>query len=282
MNQSAQSTVPESAQGTASTRLIGSDEPHPVGISAAQSASRFLVICDHASNLMPRALTGLGVRAEELSRHIAWDPGALGVARGLAVQLGATLVFGRYSRLAADLNRAPDDASAVPAISDGVLVPGNIGLTAAEREQRIRELHDPYHNYIADFVTNAMKRGESPILISVHSFTPRVSKIDRPWEAGVLWDKDSRIAIPLLAALRHEGIIVGDNEPYSGRHTADYSLDRHAEGNHLAHAAIEIRQDCIANAGAQHIWAERLAGILKSILRSNALHETADSADAEQ
>lgn len=269
----------ETDSGSPSGRpsLLAPDEPGPVGFRAAPADSRVLVICDHAGNRMPRALGDLGVAADRLEHHIAWDPGALGVARGIADQLGAPLVFGRYSRLAADLNRAPGDSSAVPGISDGVLIPGNLGLSAAQRDERIRCLHDPYHEFITEFLVAAGRNGLRPVMVSVHSFTPRINGISRPWEAGVLWDKDSRIAIPLLEGLRREQILVGDNEPYSGRHTADYTLDTHAEGNHLAHAAIELRQDCIANSGAQHIWAERLARILGPILADDRLYAEHDA-----
>jgi predicted N-formylglutamate amidohydrolase len=143
-------------------------------------------------------------------------------------------------------------------------------------------LHHPYHEYIAGYIFDALERGFRPIIVSIHSFTPRVSGIKRPWEAGVLWDKDPRVAIPLLAALRREGVNVGDNEPYSGRHTADYTLDRHAEGNHLAHAAIEIRQDCILSSGTQHIWAERLARVLRPIVSDESLHAAPSEGEADE
>ncbi|HMB73177.1 MAG TPA: N-formylglutamate amidohydrolase [Gammaproteobacteria bacterium] len=272
MSEAAQTLNAQTAGEAVPRLLLGADEPEPVGVREARGQSRVLVICDHAANRMPAALASLGVEPQRLQQHIAWDPGALGVARGLAELLDATLVFGRYSRLAADLNRAPEDSSAVPGISDGVLIPGNLGLSAQQRAERIRALHDPYHAYIARHLAAAHRSGIWPVLVSVHSFTPRVSGISRPWQAGVLWDKDSRIAIRLLQDLRQAGVLVGDNEPYSGRHTADYTLDRHAEGNGLAHAALELRQDCIANAGTQYIWAERLAGILRPILDDERLY----------
>lgn len=262
--------------------MLAADEPGPVGLGGTAGSSRVIVICDHASNRLPRALGDLGVARHRLDEHIAWDIGALGVARGIAEALDAHLVFGRYSRLAADLNRAPRDVTAIPPISDGVLIPGNLSLAHEQRAARLRELHDPYHEYIARFVSDMQTRGVSPVFVSVHSFTPSVSRIGRPWQAGILWDKDPRVAIPLLAQLRSEGVAVGDNEPYSGRHTADYTLDRHAEANGLAHAAIELRQDCISNAGTQHIWAERLARILRRIFADENLFSSIADTSATQ
>jgi len=273
MTESVRNVLEDPGGAAAQHPLLGAGEPSPVGVRGADSSAKVLVICDHASNQLPNALGDLGVASQRLNEHIGWDIGALGVARGIAEQLDGHLVFGRYSRLAADLNRAPRDVTAIPRISDGVLIPGNLGLTNDQRAARLRSLHDPYHEYIARCVTDARARGISPVIVSVHSFTPAVSRIRRPWQAGILWDKDPRIAIPLLAQLRSQGIAVGDNEPYSGRHTADYTLDRHAEANGLAHAAIELRQDCIGNAGTQYIWAERLARILEKIFRDESLFD---------
>lgn len=262
--------------------LLSEHEPGPVGVRESSKDPRLVVICDHASNRLPESLGGLGVAPRRLEEHIGYDLGALGVARGVAEQLGATLIYGRYSRLAADLNRAPHDAGAVPAISDGVLIPGNIGLSDDAKRQRLQTLHEPYHAYLERFIADAVAQKIRPIIVSIHSFTPSVSRIARPWEAGVLWDKDPRVAIPLLAALRAEGVVVGDNEPYSGRHTADYTLDRHAEGNHLAHAAIEIRQDRILSSGSQFIWAERLVRVLRPIVANQALHEVPEELQSVQ
>lgn len=282
MTEIALSSLAIDGHKTESADFLAAADPHPVGVKEGRAAPRALIVCDHAGNAMPAALGSLGVDPGRFGEHIAFDLGALGVARGLADQLGATLVFGRYSRLAADLNRAPDDTSAIPVISDGVLVPGNLDLDGDERSRRISVLHNPYHEFIAGFIASAVAQDFHPVMISIHSFTPRVSKIARPWEAGVLWDKDPRLAIPLLAALRSQGILVGDNEPYSGRHTADYTLDRHAEGNHLAHVAIEIRQDCIASAGSQHIWAERIAGILRPMITDETLYQKPVEAGSAQ
>ena len=281
MNHSAIPVTGQVDGATASASLLGPDDPDPVAVRAAQASPRILVVCDHASNRVPTALGSMGLPAARLAEHIAWDSGALGVARGIAETLGATLVFGRYSRLTADLNRAPMDVSAVPAISDGVLIPANLGISAQQRAARMAALHDPYHAFIGEFVATSLRDGVRPVMISVHSFTPRVNRIDRPWHAGVLWDKDSRIALPLLEGLRRSGVVVGDNEPYSGRHTADYTLDRHAEGNGLAHAALELRQDLISHAGTQHIWAERLVSVLRPILEDESLYTVPAADDVE-
>lgn len=260
-------------------RLLAADEPPPYERLAAPRAAgrglpgRVLVVCDHAGNRFPRALGTLGVPAERREDHIAWDVGAAGVARRVATALGADAVLARYSRLVVDLNRSLDDASAYPVISDGVLVPGNLGLDAAGKAVRAAALFEPYHEAIRALIDARLAAGEPPVVIAVHSFTPQVHGVARPWHVGVLWDRDPRVALPLLAALRRDRtLVVGDNEPYSGRHPADFTMDHHAEARGLAHASIEIRQDLIGDEAGQVAWAERLGAALAVVLADARLY----------
>ena len=252
----------------ADSQLLEFDDPVPFKAGTAdRSGCGVLVVCDHASNAIPRSLGSLGIGENALKDHIAYDIGAGGVAAQLVKELGAGFVFGAYSRLVADPNRSPRDASVIPRISDGVLIPGNLNLSAAQHDARIRFVHTPYHEAVDRATAALVEAGVEPVIVAVHSFTPSISGIPRPWHTVVLWDKDARLAIPLLAALRRErDLIVGDNEPYSGRHPADYTIDRHAEGGGFAHAAIEIRQDLITTATEQRDWGVRLGRVLRSIL----------------
>lgn len=178
-----------------------------------------------------------------------------------------------YSRLVIDLNRQPGDATVIPPISDGVLIPGNLGLTQAERDARGQAFHLPYHDAIEAQIERRSANGCLPVFIGVHSFTPRFHGTSRPWHAGVLWDRDPRVAVPLLAALRAAGaFVIGDNEPYSGRHPADYSIDVHAETKGLAHVGIELRQDLIAGAAGQQRWAGILGDALERILADDSIY----------
>ncbi len=254
-----------------------------------------VVVCDHAGNRVPRALGRLGLEERRFADHIAWDIGAASVARRLIEALDARGVLGVYSRLVVDLNRHLDDATAFPPISDGVLVPANLGLSRAAKAERARALYEPYHRAvrhaleaagagasaaaIAPTARAAGVSGTHPVLVAVHSFTPRVHGVDRPWHIGVLWDKDPRLALPLLAALRAEpGVVVGDNEPYSGRHAADYTVDHHAEAAGIAHASIEIRQDLIRDEAGAARWAERLGEVLGRVLAEPSLYRHLDAA----
>lgn len=253
--------------------LLAPDEPPPFERLPGGGSRPIVVVCDHASNRIPRALAGLGLPEAKLGEHIAYDIGAAGVARALAACFGAPAVLGGYSRLVVDLNRNLRDPSAMPAISDGTLVPGNLSLDADARAVRVDEIYAPYHAAVADLLESRSAGGRTPLLVAVHSFTPTNHGVRRPWHFGVLWDKDPRLAIPFMRGLRARGdVVVGDNEPYSGRHPADYTIDHHAEPAGIAHAAIEIRQDLITDEPGQRSVAERLAAALAPLVDDASLY----------
>jgi predicted N-formylglutamate amidohydrolase len=225
-----------------------------------------ILICDHAENRIPHAYGTLGVAQEDLNRHIAYDIGAAPVTELLAQLLGVPALITRFSRLLIDPNRGIDDPTLIMQISDGIIVPGNIGLDQAEIETRILRYYAPYHEAIDVAIDRAIASGKPPVLISLHSFTQAWKSIPRPWHVGVLWDKDPRLAEPLLNGFRAlPGVVVGDNVPYSGQLKGD-TLYRHGTKRGLAHALIELRQDLILSEAGQEEWAERLAEVLRSVL----------------
>lgn len=228
--------------------------------------SGVLVLCDHASNALPKGYGTLGLPPQELERHIAYDIGAEGVARQLAAALGAPAVLTHYSRLLIDCNRGLDDPTLIMRLSDGAVVPGNSALDLEEREKRVRLYYEPYHTEIDRLIGAALGAGIAPILLSIHSFTESWRGRQRPWHAAVLWDQDPRLARPLLDGLGAEPeLVVGDNQPYSGRLEGD-SMWRHGTLRGLAHAIVEVRQDLIRSEAGQREWAERLTGIMRSLL----------------
>jgi predicted N-formylglutamate amidohydrolase len=233
-----------------------------------------LILCDHAENAVPEAYGTLGLRPEDLHRHIAYDLGAAEVAERLAQTLGAPAVLSRFSRLLIDPNRGLDDPTLVMQISDGLIVPGNVGLDPDEIGIRIARYYEPYHRAIERAIEAAVAAGKPPVIVSVHSFTQAWKGTPRPWSVGVLWDKDPRLALPLLDALRTiPGIEVGDNAPYSGQLKGD-TLYRHGTKRGLAHALVEVRQDLILGPEGQGEWAMRLARVLGKVLSDSggALH----------
>ncbi|HEX9876561.1 MAG TPA: N-formylglutamate amidohydrolase [Gammaproteobacteria bacterium] len=261
--------------------LLSAAEPRACEALNPDGARAIVLSCDHSSNRLPRSLNGLGLAAGRLHEHIAWDIGAGPVTRLLSERLAACAVLGNYSRLVVDLNRDLDDPTAFPAISDGVLVPGNLGLDIRQKTERATALHAPYHETLRRMIDARSGGGSVPALVSIHSFTPRLYGVHRSWHVGLLWDRDPRLALPLLASLRrHAGIVVGDNEPYSGRHPADFTIDHHAEPLGLAHVGIEIRQDLIADDNGQRAWAARIAEALQTALADPALFRRFERSDA--
>ena len=255
-----------------STPVLTNDDPDPVELRVV-NGSRVIVICDHASNRVPRGLAHLGLSDDVLARHIGWDIGAAEVTRRLTPALGAAAVLAGYSRLVIDCNRDPADSSSIPTTSDDVVIPGNRELSAEGRDARRAAIFDPYHAAITRLVEAVLARGTVPALVSIHSFTPSLGGRTRPWHVGVLWDGDGRIASPLLGALRDDAaLVVGDNEPYSARRPAGYTMRHHALEQGLPHVAIEIRQDEIADARGAAAWADRLAAVLRPILSDGALY----------
>ncbi len=252
--------------------LLAADEPPPFEVLNAGSAAKIIVVCDHAGNRIPRSLNNLGLDEFSMRRHIAWDIGAADVARFLAPCLGAPTLLTNYSRLVVDCNRKLDDATAFRALSDGDDVPGNHSLTATEKQRRADAIYWPYHQAIASQVDRLCREDFAPALISIHSFTPFFDNSHRPWEIGVLWDNDPRIAVPLMKNLQDRGLKVGDNEPYSGRHPHDFTVDYHGEKRGLPHASIEIRQDLLRDAQARRRWATTLADCLQPILGQEELY----------
>lgn len=257
--------------------LIGAGEPPAFSVvrsgTARPNGREIVFVCDHASNRIPAALGRLGLDERHLLDHIAWDIGAAAVAVKLIEWLGGRGGLGGYSRLVVDLNRSLRDASAFAPISDGVLIPGNLGLDESAKAARAEAFYWPYHHAVDRALDDATSSEATPVMIAVHSFTPRLHGIERPWHVGVLWDKDPRLPLRLLAALRsHRDIVAGDNEPYSGRHPADFTIDHHAEPRGIAHVSLEIRQDLIRDEPGQRRWAERLAEVLAEALDTPELY----------
>lgn len=239
----------------------------PVERARADGEPSLLLLCDHAANAIPPDLGDLGVPEADRARHIAWDVGARGVTLALSDAFEAPAVLAGFSRLVIDPNRGEDDPTLVMQIYDGTVIPGNRGVDAAETARRLAACHRPYHEAIGAQIDRALALGVEPRLISIHSYTPQLrGRAPRPWHVGVLWDRDDRIAAPLLARLREEDeLVVGDNEPYSGRLPGD-TLWRHGTGRGLPHALIEVRNDLIADAEGQQAWGALLARCLADVL----------------
>jgi predicted N-formylglutamate amidohydrolase len=238
--------------------LLAADEPDAYEVVNAGGGGTAVLVCDHASNRVPRSLRNLGLAPAQLADHIGWDPGAADVARRLAAHLDAPLVLSGYSRLVIDCNRPPDSPDSIAEESDGVSVPGNRALTPRDRDMRREGLFRPYHQAIAQLLD---RRGGRPSLfLSIHSFTPELAGQRRPWDIAISYGRDRRLAALLLDAFKADAkLVVGDNEPYPVDDAIDYTIPVHAEARGLPHVLVEIRQDGIATSGDAAAWAVRLA-----------------------
>jgi len=245
------------------TPFFGENDPPPVLEERLRGASDFLITVDHASARIPAGLGSLGVETSELTRHIAWDIGALGVARALSQRLDATLIASNYSRLVIDCNRDPLVPSAIPMISEYTAIPGNEGLDEASRQQRIDALFTPYQSGIGELIDARAAEGRQTILVSQHTMTPVYKGQTRAMHAAILYNRDRRLAGAMLDALRaNPALVIADNEPYFVSDTSDYTVPVHAERRGLLHVEIEVRQDLVTTDSGQAEWAERIAEAL--------------------
>ncbi len=226
-----------------------------------------VIICDHASNRVPLGYGDLGLGSAEFARHIAWDIGAAAITEMLAQRFDAPAILSTVTRLLVDCNRGFEDPNLTPAVSNGTEIPANRGISHQERETRWRTYHQPYHAAIAQAIDRKLASGRGPMVLSIHSMTPTLRGIARPWQIAVCWDTDRRLSAPVLDALRaHAGIVVGDNEPYSLDPNEDYSVPLHATRRGLEHLMIEFRQDEIVDAAGQRRWAKLFGDCLEHVL----------------
>lgn len=238
---------------------------HPYHIEGASRKSRWLITCDHARNTVPPDLGGsLGLPDADMERHIAFDPGALGVSLALGAALNAPVLLSNFSRLVIDPNRGEDDPTLLMKLYDGSVIPGNRHANAAELERRLNAYYRPYHTAYEQL---AAARDDIAI-VAVHSFTRQLrGRPTRPWHIGILHAWDARLSDPLISALEAEpDLTVGRNEPYPGHLPGD-AVDRHALKHGRNNTLIELRNDLIDTPQNQDHWGQRLAPLLEQALR---------------
>lgn len=256
--------------------LIGPDDPPPYTVYNPDGKAPVLLVCDHASREFPAAMQQLGVADWVLDKHVACDIGAAMVTRHLADRLDAPAVLGGYSRLIIDLNRQLHDESAFIKVSDGIAIPGNLDIGPEEKQERIESFFKPYHDEITRQLQSFEARDIVPAFLSIHTCTPVFNNVVRHCHIGVMWDSDERIPVPLMEHLsRNPELKIGDNEPYSGRHPHDFTIDHHAESRGLASVGIEVRQDLVSNADGARKWADILAGAFEAVLSNEDIYRRA-------
>ncbi len=252
--------------------MLRESDPPPFAWLNREGSAPCLIVCDHASRAIPRSLGNLGLDADHLREHIAWDIGAAWMARRLARRFDAPLVLAGYSRLVADCNRYPGDPAAFVEVSDTIPVEGNRDLVGDDRRKRLEAVWHPYHDAIEAALAD---RAAPPAFISVHTMTPRMrGRAARPEAFTVCWSRDGRLARPLLERLRARGdIVVGENEPYGLDFGEDYTVPEHAMRRGLAHLQFEVRQDLVSSPDDAARWADLVHDVIADLVADAGLRQ---------
>jgi predicted N-formylglutamate amidohydrolase len=245
------------------TDLLAPDEAPPALIINEMGTSPLVLICEHASNRLPKSMGTLGLKREDLDRHIAYDIGAEGVSRHLSNLLDCALVLNRYSRLAYDCNRSPEHAGAMPEVSEVFEIPGNKGLSPSEKLARVNGIYHPFHLAIGQLLDQRAVHKRRTIIVTMHSFTPVFKGIARTVEVGLLFDQDESLAKKLEHSF--PGFDTRMNEPYSAKDGVMHTTAIHGAARGLPSLMLEIRNDLITKEDDQRAWGERLAAAFKGV-----------------
>jgi predicted N-formylglutamate amidohydrolase len=247
--------------------MRGSETGEPPAVTVLNEAGRspYVLLCEHASRYIPPHYGKLGLPDHELTRHIAWDIGAEGIARRLSAALDASLFLSGYSRLLIDCNRPIGVATSIPEISETTTIPGNIGLDGSERQRRAELYFWPFQTAVKAHLDGRLKGGRPTIVFGVHTFTPMFKGAARPWHAGVLYRKSEDFGERLLRLLAEPGLRLAANEPYTIEDDHDYTVPVHGEARGLEAVLIEVRQDLVGEGVGEAFWAARLAKALQQI-----------------
>lgn len=245
---------------TALHGVLKAHEPHPLETFNEDTASDYFIICEHAGRRIPESLGTMGLSENDLSRHIAWDIGALSVAKKLSDLLDAPLYTQRYSRLVCDCNRQPDAETFAPETSEGTVVPANRNLSPDQRRMRAEEIFWPFHNAVSQALDRREEEGRKTRLVTIHSFTPVFLGKSRPWEIGILFNRDKTLSPAMLDWFRRNtDLCVGSNQPYAVSDATDYAVPVHGERRGIPCVEIEIRNDLIGSEEDAAGWADLIA-----------------------
>ncbi len=249
---------------------IDYDPNHAYEILNPAGTADIIFICEHASNYIPPDYNNLGLGKGFLDKHIAWDIGMEQLTRQLSARLNAPAIMARFSRLLIDPNREEDHKTLIPTVSDGIIIPENQTLSHEEIESRKNRFYHAFHDRTEILVKGKIQSGQVPLICGMHSFTPHMKGQHRPWQAGMLWNKDPRLAMALINHLTARGYNVGDNQPYSGRDLF-FTMNRHGHNHGTPHVTIEIRQNEVDSPEGVDLWAGILADDLTKIAQDTQL-----------
>ena len=256
----------------AGNKIISAAEPPSFRIENLQGRGIGVIVCDHASNRIPRGLKDMGLKKNLLKKHIGWDIGAEEASLHISRALDMPVILAEYSRLVTDLNRAPHHAECMAETSDHIKIPANAALSKKDRERRLKEIYWPYQNKIGKLLDRFVSKRQVPLLLAIHSFTPEMDGAKRPWHVSLLWNREEKIAKQVVKAIRknHPDLLVGENQPYtlSGERFTGSTVWRHAEERGLPYVFVEFRQDLVDTKAKAVYWAEIFLQALRPVLES--------------
>jgi predicted N-formylglutamate amidohydrolase len=254
-----------------SAPLLAPGEPPPFVIVNPEGKSDALLLCEHGGLAVPRQLGALGLGPEHYTKHYAYDIGVRRMTETLARLIDAPAVIANYSRLVVDLNRAVDHPTAFPVTGEGAAIPGNVTMTAADRALRIVEIYEPFHAAVTRLIDARVAAGRVPRILALHSYTPVFFGERRPWDCGMLWLQDDRLARPLIGDFRGRGYNTGDNEPYDARAMWGTAVNIHGDARRLPNVLVEVRHDHIDTDEKSDLWAKMLGDSLQTVLEDPGL-----------
>ncbi len=247
---------------------MANDDWTAVHVTGAERPAPVVVVCEHASRHIPADLHVLDLDEPALRSHVAWDIGALGMARSLARALDAPLVAGGISRLVYDCNRPLSATDCIPARSEVFEIPGNRDLSDAGRRRRFDRVHEPFHAAVEQTCrAQTARTGQTVALVTVHSFTPVYMGTPRAVEIGFLHDGDASFAKAALAAEQEAGAHrAALNEPYSAADGVTYTLARHGTSEGRPALMIEVRNDLVSDQTTADRMGQHLARTVAAAL----------------
>ncbi len=254
-------------------RVLSAGEPPSFRVENLKGRGVGLILCDHASSRVPRSLKDMGLKKNILKKHIGWDIGAEDASLHISRALDMPAVLAQYSRLVIDLNRAPHHAECMVETSDRIKIPANAVLSKKDRERRLKEIYWPYQNKIGKLLDGFVKKRQVPIILAIHSFTPEMEGVRRPWQISVMWKNEEKIAKQLVRGIRsnHPDVLVGENQPYTlfGERFAGSTIWRHAEERNLPYVFVEFRQDLVDTKQKAAYWADIFLQALQPVLENS-------------
>lgn len=223
-------------------KILSNEESPSFEVFNEGGQNPILLVCEHASNMIPKRLNNLGLSEEQRFSHVAWDLGAKKLALTISKKLDSVLIAARYSRLVYDCNRSPNAPDAMPYKTEVCNVPGNMNLSSEDCAARTLEIYQPFEQKICDVITN---RNET-VLITVHSFTPIFYGKKRNTCIGFICGNDDRITSEMLSLCSDIKLECEKNKPYGPSDGVLHTVLKHGETNQVPYVMIEVRNDLLA------------------------------------